>query len=76
MESCGAAIADIMTQHDPKQADDSDEPSDPVEEASKESFPASDAPFFEPLHPGAPPRQHDAEPDPKGSDKADVRDHP
>ena len=76
LESCRAAIAETMTQPDPKQSDDSGEASDPVEEASKESFPASDAPFWEPLHPGAPPRKHDAEPDPTGSERKDSEDRP
>ena len=76
VESCRAAIAETMTEPDPKQSDDSGEALDPVEEASKESFPASDAPSWEPLHPGAPPRKHDAVPDPKRSEREAMRDRP
>ena len=43
----------------PKRADD--RPLDPVEEADEESFPASDAPGWIPMHPG-PPKPKEGEP--------------
>lgn len=43
-----------------RRADTKEDAPDPVEQASEESFPASDPPSWGPLHPGKPAQHPDA----------------